>query len=61
MKSNPPRHHRGRPARESRDNRANQLNRNNDAFWQSRGYPERPVDWRTSPSSRRSRPPKKSR
>lgn len=27
------------------DNRANQLNENNDAYWQSRGYDERPDDW----------------
>ena len=27
------------------DNRANQLNPNNDSFWQSRGFDERPDDW----------------
>jgi hypothetical protein len=27
------------------DNHTNQLNENNDAFWQSRGYDERPEDW----------------
>lgn len=27
------------------DNHANQLNPNHDAFWQSRGYDERPDDW----------------
>jgi hypothetical protein len=27
------------------DNHANQLNDNNDAYWQSRGYDERPDDW----------------
>lgn len=27
------------------DNRANQLSDNNDAYWQSRGYYERPEDW----------------
>ena len=27
------------------DNHANQLNPNNDAFWESRGYDERPEDW----------------
>jgi len=27
------------------DNHANQLNPNNDAYWESRGYDERPVDW----------------
>lgn len=28
-----------------RDNRANQLNPNNDAYWQARGEAERPDDW----------------
>ena len=27
------------------DNRANQMNPNNDAYWQSRGEDERPDDW----------------
>lgn len=27
------------------DNHANQLNPNNDAYWQSRGEDERPDDW----------------
>lgn len=27
------------------DNRSNQMNPNNDAYWQSRGYDERPEDW----------------
>ena len=27
------------------DNHANQLNENNDAYWQSRGYDSRPDDW----------------
>ena len=27
------------------DNRANQLNPNNDAYWESRGWDERPDDW----------------
>lgn len=27
------------------DNHANQLNPNNDAYWESRGYGERPDDW----------------
>lgn len=27
------------------DNHANQLNSNNDAYWQSRDYDERPDDW----------------
>lgn len=27
------------------DNRSNQMNSNNDAYWQSRGEDERPDDW----------------
>ena len=27
------------------DNHANQLNSNNDAYWHSRGWEERPDDW----------------
>ena len=27
------------------DNRSQQLNPNNDAYWQSRGFDERPDDW----------------
>ena len=27
------------------DNHADQLNPNNDAYWESRGYDERPEDW----------------
>ena len=27
------------------DNHANQMNPNNDAYWESRGYGERPDDW----------------
>ncbi len=30
------------------DNRANQMNPNNDAYWQSRGYDERPENWEDS-------------
>ena len=33
------------------DNHANQLNPNNDAYWQSRGEDERPDDW-VEPSER---------
>jgi hypothetical protein len=32
-------------AKSDRDNHANQLNENNDAYWQSRGEDERPDDW----------------
>ena len=28
------------------DNHANQMNPNNDAYWQSRGDDDRPSDWR---------------
>ena len=27
------------------DNRADQMNPNNDAYWESRGFDERPDDW----------------
>ncbi len=27
------------------DNQSDQLNPNNDAYWESRGYDERPEDW----------------
>ena len=30
---------------EELDNHSNQLNDNNDAYWQSRGEEERPEDW----------------
>ena len=29
----------------NRDNRANQLNKNNPAFWQARGHDKRPDGW----------------
>ena len=32
-------------SQDDRDNRADQLNPNNDAYWQSRGDDERPDDW----------------
>ena len=31
--------------RSSGNNRANQMNPNNDAYWQARGLPSRPRDW----------------
>ncbi len=31
--------------KEDQDNRANQMNPNNDAYWESRGYDGRPDDW----------------
>ncbi len=32
-------------SKSDRDNHANQLNPNNDAYWQSRGDDDRPEDW----------------
>lgn len=32
-------------AKHDDDNHANQMNPNNDAYWESRGYDERPDDW----------------
>jgi hypothetical protein len=34
-----------RYSQDDMDNRADQLNPNNDAYWQSRGEDERPDDW----------------
>ena len=35
----------------SDDNRADQMNPNNDAYWQSRGHDERPDDWEQQSNS----------
>ncbi|HMR43250.1 MAG TPA: hypothetical protein PKC40_05425 [Saprospiraceae bacterium] len=35
----------GQHSKEDLDNHANQLNPNNDAYWNSRGEDERPDDW----------------
>ncbi|MCK0149562.1 hypothetical protein MWU54_05980 [Marivita sp. S6314] len=32
-------------AKHDDDNHANQMNPNNDAYWESRGYDDRPDDW----------------
>ena len=32
-------------SKEELDNHSNQMNPNNDAYWQSRGEEERPDDW----------------
>ena len=32
-------------AKHDHDNRSNQLNPNNDAYWESRGHDARPDDW----------------
>jgi len=32
-------------SKEDNDNTSNQDNKNNDAYWESRGYDERPEDW----------------
>ena len=31
--------------RDDDNNRSNQMNPNNDAYWESRGFDERPDDW----------------
>ena len=31
--------------KDNMDNHANQMNPNNDAYWESRGYDGRPDDW----------------
>ncbi|MGF1692619.1 hypothetical protein [Photobacterium kagoshimensis] len=36
------------PTQADLDNHSDQLNENNDAYWQSRGYDERPEDWEYS-------------
>ena len=33
------------PNQRDLDNHANQMNPNNDAYWESRGYDGRPDDW----------------
>ena len=33
------------PSKAGNDNHSNQLNSNNDAYWQSRDYDDRPDDW----------------
>ena len=33
------------PNQSDLDNHANQMNPNNDAYWESRGLDERPEDW----------------
>ncbi len=35
------------PSQADLENRSDQLNPNNDAYWQSRDYEERPGDWET--------------
>ena len=32
-------------SKHDQDNHANQMNPNNDAYWESRGWDERPDDW----------------
>ncbi len=38
------------------DNHSNQLNPNNDAYWESRGWDERPDDWEEQVVDERSEP-----
>ena len=39
-------------SKSDRDNHANQMNPNNDAYWQSRGEDERPEDWDEEPQGK---------
>jgi hypothetical protein len=39
------RYHGDAHSKAERDNHANQLNPNNDVFWESRGHDDRPEDW----------------
>ena len=38
------------------DNHANQMNPNNDAYWESRGFDERPDDWEDEAEERADSP-----
>ena len=38
-----------------RDNRSVQLNPNNDAYWQARGLPKRPADWKARVAAEKQR------
>ena len=42
--------------KDGRNNHANQMNPNNDAYWQSRGYNERPDDWQDQAANGAERP-----
>jgi hypothetical protein len=37
--------------KDDQDNHANQLNPNNDAYWESRGWDDRPDDWESRAES----------
>jgi hypothetical protein len=39
------RYHGDAHSKAERDNHVNQLNPNNDAYWESRGHDDRPDDW----------------
>lgn len=47
---------RGGSGKAGADNRANQLNRNNDVYWQERGYKQRPDDWQSRKSQGQQNP-----
>lgn len=49
------------PASPPVDSRDKQLNRNNDAYWQSRGLAERPSDWQTRNTRPMVSPPTKAK
>ena len=42
-------------AKRDRDNRKNQLNPNNDAYWQAQGLPKRPDDWKARTAAEKQR------
>lgn len=42
-------------AEPDRDNRSVQLNPNNDAYWQARGLPKRPADWKARVAAEKQR------
>ena len=42
-------------AEPDRDNRSVQLNPNNDAYWQERGFSKRPADWKARVAAEKQR------
>ena len=47
---------RGGGGKAGADNRANQLNRNNDVYWKGRGHDQRPDDWQSRKSQGQQNP-----
>ncbi len=44
-------------SKSDQDNHSNQMNPNNDAYWESRGWEERPDDWDERAQSGDNTPP----